>query len=653
MRRSDVASKFLNTRRRESLLSTVWGGMWGIVVGGVIVTVASQLAVRHDLVLPKPVARAVETPAGTEFDQARPETDPELPSEETVPAADVAAATPARPGPADASPQFDTTPASAPSTRFDGPASPERPDVPAGADVALTSREALRPETGLAPEASAPLPPGVERNVNVARTTPEPPVEAPRPETAEAAPQTVAPAAPPAAPVVAEADAAAPALEAAPPAVVAEVAPDQPQADPGEAPLAEAASAGAPDVAGLDPAIPAAPVSDDTVTAEVPQTGADTAPDAPAPAAPVAEAPQNAPRVLATPVVPEAPAEDEVEVAVAEAESAPDIRAPDAPSQPAAAADVPQTPRAVRETPTLIQTSEPRRITPDTQSAQALGVGTPAARLGSDDQAAVVAEPADAAPAPKGALMANRAAFEANPDMSKLAVILTHEGEELPGADALSDLPAEVSFAVDARTANAGEIAAAYRAAGREVVLIPSFPPRATPQDIEVALGANLAEVPGAVAVMDPGSAGFQNDRSSVGQVIAVLAESGHGLITMSRGLNPAQQIADRFEVPAALIFNDLGRSADASSAARALDRVAFRARQETGIIVLGSADAVTKDGIKAWLDGRSADGLQLAPVSAVMAPLTDAAADETEAPADTGGLPQVRRLPQIQSQSN
>lgn len=647
-----MASKFLNTRRRESLLSTVWGGMWGIVVGGVIVTVASQLAVRHDLVLPKPEARAVETPAGTEFDQARPETDPELPSEETVPAADVAAVTPARPGPADASPQFDTTPASAPSTRFDGPAAPDRPNVPSGSDVALTNREGLRPETGLAPEAAAPLPPGVERRVAVARDTPAPPVQEAAPETAEVASQTTAPSAPPETPAPAEEDVSPPVAEVAPPTVVADAAPEAPNANVGEAPTTDAVSADAPDLDVSEPTIPTAPVADDTLTAEVPAATTESAPAAPAPVAPVAEALQVAPTLVDTPAAPDAPDEEAVDVEVAAVETAPEIRTPAAPSVPAAGSDTPQRPRAVSETPTLIETTEPRRIETGTQTADAPTVGTPAGRLGKTEPAESSEDLAEA-PAPTGALMANRAPFDPDPDLAKLAVILTHQGSDLPDGDGLADLPGEVSFAVDARAGNAGAIASAYRDAGREVVLIPSFPPRATPQDIEVALGANLADVTGAVAVMDPGSAGFQNDRASVGQVIAVLAESGHGLITMSRGLNAAQQIADRFEVPAALIFNELGTASDAGAAARALDRVAFRARQETGIIVLGSADDVTKAGIKAWLDGRSADGLQLAPVSAVMAPLEVAAPDLAEPPAATGGLPQVRRLPQIQSQSN
>ena len=45
---------------------------------------------------------------------------------------------------------------------------------------------------------------------------------------------------------------------------------------------------------------------------------------------------------------------------------------------------------------------------------------------------------------------------------------------------------------------------AAYRAAGREVVMIPSLPERARPQDVEQAMQANLRAVPEAAGNDDP-----------------------------------------------------------------------------------------------------------------------------------------------------
>ena len=669
-----MASNTSRVKRREKFLSTVWGGIWGVVVGAVIITVASQLAVRHDLLLPKPEARAVETPSGTEFDQARPETDPDIPGEETVPGAETAAITPATPAPADASPSFDTQSAAAPSTGFDGPAAPGRPNVPGSADVALTNREGLRPETGAAPEATAPLPPGTERPVAVARDVPLPPVGEPAPEVTETAVQSAAPQG-----LGADADAeslvpsAAPARVAseAPQPSVPSIAPEAPEAREETLALAEPIPADVPVVAEDQPETPlnvaqdAAPV--------VPETVAESQPETPRPAAPAVEAPEPAPALAETPAIPDAGpvASETADVEIAEVrESAPETAA-EAPLALAPevettaqepAAPVPAEPRQIATTePRRIETSRDAETAPigvAEAQAPAPSIGAPATRLNDGTAESQTAEESAGA-MESDALVANRQEFSADPELAQMAVILLHEGGALPDDEALSNLPTEVSFAVDAREPNAGAIADAYRSAGREIVLIPALPPRPTPQDVEIALGANLSTIAGTVAVMDPGTAGFQNDRAAVGQVIAVLAETGHGLITASRGLNTAQQIASRFEVPSALIFGDLGSASDTGAAERALDRVAFRARQESGIILVGPANDATRAALATWVQGRASAGLQLAPVSAVIAP-TDASAeaepdtaagDDTTADAnETGGLPTVRRLPQIRS---
>ena len=62
------------------------GIFWGGIVGIVLLGVSSQLLDRQELSLPQPEASAVEVPGGSEFDQARPETDPVLPSTEDRPA---------------------------------------------------------------------------------------------------------------------------------------------------------------------------------------------------------------------------------------------------------------------------------------------------------------------------------------------------------------------------------------------------------------------------------------------------------------------------------------------------------------------------------------------------------------------------------------
>ena len=85
--------------------------------------------------------------------------------------------------------------------------------------------------------------------------------------------------------------------------------------------------------------------------------------------------------------------------------------------------------------------------------------------------------------------------------------------------------------------------------------MIPAVPQGAAPQDVEQALQANFAAIPEAVALMDVTGARFQSDRAVVGQVVEVVTDSGHGLITFSRGLNTANQEAQRAGVPSGLIF--------------------------------------------------------------------------------------------------
>ncbi len=666
-----MAARILSARRREKLLSTVWGGFWGVVVGGAIITVGSQLAVRHDLLLPKPEAKAVETPSGTEFDQARPETDPEVPSEETVPAADIAAATPGQPGPADASPVLDTSSAEAPSAGGDGPAALERPEVPRGADVALTNREGLRPETGAAPEATAPLPPGTERPIAVARDVPAPPASEDAPQVAVADPQTTAPQLPTTVDDLAEVepDPAPVAVETLQPEV-ADVAPAQPLGEQEANPVAEAEPAEVPTLAEVDPASPTIPEPEAEPAA--PRQVADAQPETAAPAAPVAETLETAPEVLATPAstVTDPETDDAPALEVASAtESAPELETP-APAVSGAPDTQPVAPASPVSKNVAVETTEPRRIetegasqieTAEAQEPPSPSVGQPAIRRVGETETEptpeVEAETETAEAATQsggGALAANRNDFVADPDLAQMSVVLLHEGDVVPDTAALDALPKEVSFAVSGAGPSAADIAGAYRASGREVVLIPSFPPGATPQDVEVALGANLEAVNSAVAVMDPGSAGFQGDRAAVGQVVAVLAETGHALITASRGLNTAQQIAGRFDVPAATIFSDLGDGSDAGAIGRALDRVAFRARQESGIIILGRADVATAEGVANWVTGRAAEGLQLAPISAVLAPEEASGTSTEDVATDAEGSgPTIRRLPQIQVAPN
>ena len=211
-------------------------------------------------------------------------------------------------------------------------------------------------------------------------------------------------------------------------------------------------------------------------------------------------------------------------------------------------------------------------------------------------------------------------AFDAPDDRPLMSIVLVHEGDAALSRDVVDGLPETVSFGVNAGSPGASTIARDYRAMGREVVMIPSLPFEATPQDVEVALRVNFETVPEAVAVMDNSGDSFQSNRSAVAQVVDVVAASGHGLITFPRGLNTAHQRAERVGVPTGLIFRDIDGSDETNEQIRrAMDRAAFRARQDEAVILVGRTKAITLEALAEWVLGNRAASVTLAPISAAL----------------------------------
>ncbi|SMX22124.1 divergent polysaccharide deacetylase family protein [Boseongicola aestuarii] len=211
-------------------------------------------------------------------------------------------------------------------------------------------------------------------------------------------------------------------------------------------------------------------------------------------------------------------------------------------------------------------------------------------------------------------------AFEAPDDKPLMSIVLVHEGDAALAQDVVDGLPAAVSFGVNAGSPGAATIARAYRDMGREVVMIPSLPFEATPQDVEVALRVNFETIPEAVAVMDNSGDSFQSNRSAVAQVVDVVTASGHGLITFPRGLNTAHQRAERAGVPTGLIFRDIdGADETNEQIRRAMDRAAFRARQNEAVILVGRTEATTLEALAEWVLGNRAASVTLAPISAAL----------------------------------
>ena len=429
--------------------------------------------------------------------------------------------------------------------------------------------------------------------------------------TAPAAPEAVAPAAKPAEPV---AELATKAPEAPPAEVAAPLAP-QTTAElpelPATPPVASAEAPAALNTPGSGSAAPR--VLAGAATAPTPDSpgalAGDIGTDAvPAPADLPPPAPQEAAETLLTPAP--APAEP----------TPPPMLVLDPAPEPAPAA-VP--PEPVPEAPALPKVlHQPETLAPNlglTKSADGVTIG----RLPSIADPALPADPATATPAADTRPIAQYAAAFSN-DLGKplFAVLLVDNGAADLDRAKLAALPFPVSFVIDPLDPGAAAAAAIYRAAGKEVVMLAAgIPAGAVASDLEQTFQANAAVLPQAVAVMDIGAAGFQDNRPLASMVVPVIKDQGRGLVTFDAGLNAADQVARREDVPAAVIFRDLDADGeDTPLIRRYLDRAAFKAAQEGRVVVVGTTRPETIAALMEWaVEGRSA-AVALAPISAALA---------------------------------
>lgn len=242
--------------------------------------------------------------------------------------------------------------------------------------------------------------------------------------------------------------------------------------------------------------------------------------------------------------------------------------------------------------------------------------------IGDEDQVAeIVTE--DAAPDGAdilGALTWNAVPFENIDGKPVYSIILIEavDGDLTPNAAAQLGFP--ITVVIDATSAGAEARAEAYRAAGQEVMFSLSLPDGASPVDVEVAFERASSTIPLAVAVMDQAEGGFGSNRMLAQHVIAIAAQSGHGVVGHGKGLNSITQLADRDGVPAALsfrVFDDQQQSGAVIQ--RYLDRAAFRAQQEGYVVMVGHGNSESITAISEWATGERAASMALAPISAVL----------------------------------
>ena len=231
------------------------------------------------------------------------------------------------------------------------------------------------------------------------------------------------------------------------------------------------------------------------------------------------------------------------------------------------------------------------------------------------------AQPAAAPDAPP--LQRYAASFDGAAGKPLFAVVLIDTGSPDIDRAVLASLPFAVSFAIDPESPTAAAAMALYRAAGKEVLIMPTtLASGAKAQDVVESFAVYTRILLETIGVLSPPSGGFQDDLALSRLVLDEISAQGRGLVVLDKGLNSAAQIAQRAMLPYAMI----GRIIDEGDASvpvmrRYLDRAVFAAAQKGAAVVMGRTNPDTIAALTAWaLEGRSAD-VTLAPISALMQP--------------------------------
>lgn len=219
------------------------------------------------------------------------------------------------------------------------------------------------------------------------------------------------------------------------------------------------------------------------------------------------------------------------------------------------------------------------------------------------------------------ALAANAAPFENTEARPLVSVILVDVGDKGLDRAALQAINFPVTFAIDPTDPGAVEAARSYRAAGFEVLILPTgLPEGARPQDLETTLQTYFARFPDAAGLLDTGADGIQDDPALARQLLAIAADSGHGLVFSGSGLNTALRSAESAGLPAAQVWRELDAAGETPQAiGRSLDRAAFRAAQDGAVVLVGHSSAPTVTSLLAWQAGQKGRTVAFAPVSAVL----------------------------------
>lgn len=227
-----------------------------------------------------------------------------------------------------------------------------------------------------------------------------------------------------------------------------------------------------------------------------------------------------------------------------------------------------------------------------------------------------------------GGLRQNRIPPAIRPDKPLMSIILLDVGDDGLPQDTLLTFTIPVTFALDPDSAATRARALRFTAKGFEVLaLTPDGANRLevaeNETDMDAALSAIFADVPGAVGLIDRPAAKLQKNARLADQVINSLTRSGYGLLSYDIGLNATDHKASRAGVPASTVFRILdGNGESAITIKRYLDRAALEAGKVGHVVVLGHNNPKTVTALYSWAVSPKSATVSLVPVSSVL--LTD-----------------------------
>ncbi|MCC5955652.1 MAG: divergent polysaccharide deacetylase family protein [Natronohydrobacter sp.] len=228
-------------------------------------------------------------------------------------------------------------------------------------------------------------------------------------------------------------------------------------------------------------------------------------------------------------------------------------------------------------------------------------------------------------PAPQAAAVTaleRNSLYDGSATGARMALVLSDPGLPMAMRRSLAAMDFPFTVALNPLDTTAPDAATIYTEAGKEVlILATAIPDGATASDLDVTFNAFFGSLPLAVGVIDLPQSGFARNARLLNEVLPLLQQDGHGLVTFSGGLAQAARAASAAGVPHAEVFRIIDSGNDSAfTMRRFLDRAVFQASQMGQVIVFGDAsNDVLMEAITMWREGSRLDQVALVPISGIL----------------------------------